>query len=78
MNKKAKITKSGKFVGGKLADIFVKVGVAKYVDEKVDEKPQEEIISEDNISEEIVSEEVVQKPIVNKKAKKRGRKPNKK
>lgn len=75
MNNKAKITKTGKFVGGKLADIFVKVGIAEYVDDINDEQ---EDVSEDIISEEIDSEEVISKPIVNKKAKKRGRKPNKK
>jgi len=79
--KKAKIIKSGKIITGKAADVFVKVGVAEYIEEEIAKK-QIEVKGKETVEEKRQVETPIlqfeKNPVVKKKGKKRGRKPNKK
>ena len=73
--KKAKFIKSGKFIEGKAADLWVKIGIAEYLDEEVIELEED---FEDNDLEDQVFAPVDEKPKIAKPKKKRKKRTAKK
>jgi len=71
--KNAKFIKSGKIIKGKGAEVFVKIGIATYVEDVVVDVPTDETIEELPVVEMKAKEEILKVS----KPKKRGRKPKK-